>query len=195
MTQLDPPSLAFLPTTKQLNRATLGAAVAAAVILVTTVLPAEYGIDPTGIGSAIGLTAMGLTKQGAESGSSITSGEALTETGPVSTILADGSTELKIQLGPYQGIEAKATMKAGESFTWRWATDGAKVEFELHGDPEGAVNDDYTSYEKGDSAGASGTFRAPFNGRHGWYWKNNGNKPVRLAATAKGKFETFAVLD
>jgi hypothetical protein len=34
----------------------LGALAAAAVVLVTAVLPAEYGIDPTGIGGALGFT-------------------------------------------------------------------------------------------------------------------------------------------
>jgi hypothetical protein len=195
MTSSGTPSPEDLPTTRQLNRATLLAAGAAAVILVTTVLPAEYGIDPTGIGGALGLTAMGLTKQAAPAGATqetVAAGADL----PESTTLPDGSTQLRIVLRPYQGREAKATMKAGQSYTWRWATDGAKVEYEQHGDPENAVSeDDYTSYDKGESAGASGTFRASFTGRHGWYWKNNGNKPVVITATAKGEFERFAPLD
>jgi hypothetical protein len=183
---------------RKLNRATLLAAGAAAVILVTTVLPAEYGIDPTGIGGALGLTAMGLTKQAARGNAApVASGmeEAPIDNSPVSTILPDGSTQLKIILGPYHGIEAKATMNANQAFTWRWATDGSKVEFELHGDPKKAVGDEYTSYEKGESAGANGTFRAPFDGRHGWYWKNNTNKPITITATAEGDFEKFAVLE
>lgn len=196
MTNADTPSTRDLPTTKQLNKATLGAALAAAVILVTAVLPAEYGIDPTGIGGTLGLTAMGLTKQAAAGkGPPTAEDETIVDNSPVSTTLPDGSTQLTIYLGPFQGIEAKATMKAGQRFAWRWATDGAQVEFELHGDPVGAVGDEYTSYEKGNSAGASGTFRASFDGRHGWYWKNNTNKPIRLTATAKGDFEKFAVLD
>jgi hypothetical protein len=195
MTHSGTPNPDELPTTRQLNRATLLAAGAAAVILVTAVLPAEYGIDPTGIGGALGLTAMGLTKQAA-------SADAAPETTapsadlPESTTLPDGSTQLRLVLRPYQGREAKATMKAGQSYDWRWSTDGAKVEYEQHGDPENAASeDDYTSYDKGESAGASGTFRAAFTGRHGWYWKNNGNKPVVITATAKGEFERFAPLD
>ena len=38
------------------------AAFVAAVILVTVVLPAEYGIDPTRIGRVLGLTQMGEIK-------------------------------------------------------------------------------------------------------------------------------------
>jgi hypothetical protein len=45
-----------------LLRATLIAVGVAAVLLLTCVLPAEYGIDPTGIGRVLGLTQMGEVK-------------------------------------------------------------------------------------------------------------------------------------
>ena len=57
------PSHEELPTSAELLRSTLIAAVAAVVILVSIVLPAEYAIDPTGLGRAIGLTEMGEIKQ------------------------------------------------------------------------------------------------------------------------------------
>lgn len=46
-----------------LIRASLGAAVAAGAILVLAWLPAEYGLDPTGLGRVMGLTQMGEIKQ------------------------------------------------------------------------------------------------------------------------------------
>lgn len=46
-----------------LMRATLGSALAAAIILVFFWLPAEYGVDPTGVGRVLGLTQMGEIKQ------------------------------------------------------------------------------------------------------------------------------------
>ena len=51
-----------LPSSAQLLRSTAIAIVAAGVILVTAVLPAEYGIDPTGVGRLLGLTEMGEIK-------------------------------------------------------------------------------------------------------------------------------------
>lgn len=57
------PSREDLPTSAQLMRSTLIALCAAAVLLVTVVLPAEYGIDPTGIGQTLKLTEMGAIKQ------------------------------------------------------------------------------------------------------------------------------------
>lgn len=57
------PSRAELPSNARLIRSTVGAAIAAAIILVTVVLPAEYAIDPTGIGRALQLTQMGEIKK------------------------------------------------------------------------------------------------------------------------------------
>lgn len=50
------------PDARRLVRSTVLAAVAALAILVTVVLPAEYGIDPTRIGRVLGLTQMGVIK-------------------------------------------------------------------------------------------------------------------------------------
>ena len=54
--------LAPHPTSRQLLRSSAIAAAAAILILATVVLPAEYGIDPTGAGRALGLTRMGEIK-------------------------------------------------------------------------------------------------------------------------------------
>ncbi|HEU0076657.1 MAG TPA: hypothetical protein VFQ76_03350, partial [Longimicrobiaceae bacterium] len=48
-----------LPSSRALLRSTAIAAATAAVLLVTVVLPAEYGVDPTGVGRVLGLTEMG----------------------------------------------------------------------------------------------------------------------------------------
>ncbi len=51
------------PSSAALRRASFLAVIVAAVLVLTAVLPAEYGIDPTGIGRRIGLTQMGRLKQ------------------------------------------------------------------------------------------------------------------------------------
>ncbi|MFO8045090.1 MAG: hypothetical protein R6U30_04375 [Halomonas sp.] len=62
MYNTDLPTRAELPSTGKLTRSTLAAAVVAAALLVTLVLPAEYAIDPTGAGRLLGLTEMGEIK-------------------------------------------------------------------------------------------------------------------------------------
>lgn len=51
-----------LPSTRALLRSTVIALAVAGALLVTVVLPAEYGIDPTRIGRVLGLTQMGEIK-------------------------------------------------------------------------------------------------------------------------------------
>lgn len=62
MYNADLPTRAELPSSRQLLRSTVIAVVAAGALLTTAVLPAEYGIDPTGIGRVLGLTEMGEIK-------------------------------------------------------------------------------------------------------------------------------------
>lgn len=56
------PDASELPSNSQLLKSTGVAAVVASALLVVAVLPAEYGVDPTGAGSLLGLTEMGRIK-------------------------------------------------------------------------------------------------------------------------------------
>lgn len=51
-----------LPSSAQLVKSTIISVIAAGMLLVTVVLPSEYAIDPTGVGSVLGLTEMGEIK-------------------------------------------------------------------------------------------------------------------------------------
>ena len=55
MYNTDLPTRAELPSSASLLRSTILAILGAAAILVTVVLPADYGIDPTGAGRMLGL--------------------------------------------------------------------------------------------------------------------------------------------
>lgn len=99
-----------------------------------------------------------------------------------------------LTLAPNEGREVKALMQADDSFNYSWKTDGAEVRFEFHGEKTGAANGDFSSYEKGTSAGQSGSFEAPFDGTHGWYWRNRTENPVTVTVTAAGTFQRFAAV-
>ena len=189
------PTAGDLPSLHQLNRATLLAFVGAGAILVTTILPAEYGVDPLGTGRLLGLTRMGEVKQAehaAEETAASTVSAAAPVVAPSTTPATTQSAEVKITLAPDEGREVKADMRAGDRFAYRWSTGGPEVRFELHGEEHGAPADEYTSYEKGTSAGETGSFQAPFDGMHGWYWRNRTSGPVTVTVTANGTFKSFA---
>jgi hypothetical protein len=58
----DPGDRPDLPSSRTLLRSTLIAFAVAVTLLVTVILPAEYGVDPTGVGRVLGLTQMGRIK-------------------------------------------------------------------------------------------------------------------------------------
>jgi hypothetical protein len=62
MYNTDLPARADLPTAAQLRRSTWIALASALAILGFVVLPAEYAVDPTGVGGVLGLTQMGEIK-------------------------------------------------------------------------------------------------------------------------------------
>ncbi len=196
MTNFETPNRSDLPSVRQLNKATAFAAATAAILLVTTIVPAEYGIDPTGIGSALGLKEMGDAKQVEQQIENETSatetltpvGNALTE-GEASAAVQNGKVTLTLQ--PGEGREVKATMKAGEEFEFTWATDKNAVNYDQHGEVFGAASDEYTSYDKGTKASSTGKFRAPFDGTHGWFWRNRTDGPVSITVSATGQFSKF----
>lgn len=202
MTKFNTPAAAELPTAHQLNRATLLSVAVAAAILVTTVLPAEYGIDPTGVGGVLGLTPMGEMKRAEASlDDPVASTKPVVVNQPTAAPAGAAASpaaqtgEIRLTLQPNQGEEVKATMQAGGEFEYSWSTDGAQVNFELHGERFGAPSSEYTTYEKGTSAGESGSFRAPFDGTHGWFWRNRTSKPLTVTVRATGAFEKFVLVE
>jgi hypothetical protein len=62
MYNTDMPLRSELPSSAQLIRSTIIAAIVALVLLVTVVMPSEYALDPTGAGRLLGLTEMGEIK-------------------------------------------------------------------------------------------------------------------------------------
>ena len=77
------------PTTAQLLKASAIALLVAVIILLTAVLPAEFGKDPTGIGAALGLTALySAHEQVSGSQSSAVASGALTPVATPSAVIA-----------------------------------------------------------------------------------------------------------
>jgi hypothetical protein len=213
MYNTDMPTRAELPTSRQLLKSTIIAIAAAIAILVTIVLPAEYAIDPTGIGRALRLTEMGEIKvqlaeeaardramdQGQQPapapdrGSSLAGrifaglviGHAAAQTAPAPA----RSEEVRIPLTPGQGLEVKLVMARGNRVTYRWTVEGGVVNFDFHGDGPGQPS---TSYRQDRGVpGAEGTFEAGFTGNHGWFWRNRGRQPVTVVLRVSGEFSAI----
>lgn len=182
------PILDPLPTRRQLIKATLIAMAIAAVILVTAVLPAEHGIDPTGIGRKLGLLGMSAGAPPPKPAAPVPAAPAnLVSNAYVNQSATPFRTgEMQVTLAPDHGAEIKARMRKGDQATFSWSTGAGSVEFDMHGEEINAAKDAFTSYWQAEAASAAGTFTAPFEGTHGWYWHNTGTALVTVTVTVSG---------
>lgn len=178
---------AIRPSPSGLAKATLGAGIAAAAILTLFVLPAEYNIDPTGAGAALGLKGMVSTAPAKTPAPAGVAQPAAPTRQTIERTTAWRQDEMTITLPPHSGQEIKAHMARGDSFVFRWTATGGPVKAEMHGEVEYAAQGQFTDYWKElASTGGQGDFTAPFEGRHGWYFRNKGEVPVKITVKTEG---------
>ena len=189
------------PSTKSLLKATAIAIIISCVLLITIVLPAEYGVDPTGIGTRLGLNKLGEAAEEKQAVNEVPASEEKVDAVGQPLKAVDDSMLTKhegdyrvetmtVTLEPGTGAEIKARMKGGESFVFHWAVTGGEVASDFHGEKLNAAKDEYTSYWiDGAMSRASGSFTAPFEGRHGWYWLNRSDKPVTVTVKVTGFYQ------
>lgn len=188
------------PDAVRLVRATLLAAAVAGVLLVTVILPAEYGLDPTGVGRAVGLYRAPEASAVSEAAGAAPSGgeaSASAETATAGTPAAAGAVlttspvpfrtdEMSLTLAPGEGAEIKAEMTAGERMVYSWTSSGGGVDVDMHGET-GRRGDEARSYEVGElKTSGHGAFTAPMAGNHGWFWQNLNDAPVTITVKTAG---------
>jgi hypothetical protein len=161
------------PSVRKILLATAGAAVAAAAILITAVLPAEYGIDPLGTGRLLGLTDLAGGSTGA-----IKRQDAAYKTNTAS-----------FDLGPYEFVEFKYRLEQGATMVYSWSATGPVI-YDFHSEPDGAPAGYAESFDKAQSPAAHGSYTAPFSGIHGWFWENPNPKLVTITLTTAGFYST-----
>ena len=212
----DTPLRAELPSSRKLLRSTLLAAISALVLLVVVVLPAEYGIDPTGAGRALRLTEMGDIKQqlAAEAAADAAA------SAPAALLPATGETGMATASAAELPVMAAAaaapkgpTQAAAPKIAWRdempltlapgegkeiklKMAQGAKAQYawvveggEVNFDTHGDAPGKSISYEKGRAVSSdAGVLEAAFAGNHGWYWRNRGQSSVKLILRTRGDY-------
>jgi len=158
----------------------------AGLLLVIAVLPAEYGVDPLGIGRRLGLTAMNDVKKELDAFQTSRAGSAAGTATIAPQERAYQNETVEFKLAPGDSIEYKYRLDKGEALLYSWTATGP-VNYELHAEPDGAPRGYAESYEKREAkATASGTLTAPFSGIHGWYWENAGKADVTVTLSAAG---------
>lgn len=210
MHNVNPPPAGELPSSRALLRSTAIALGVALLLLVTVVLPAEYAIDPTGVGRVLGLTEMGEIKQSlaAEAAAEAAAPEEVSTaavaaapavaTAPASAAGAPAvaatpaeagqrSDTTRVSLQPGQGREIKLQIREGVAVGYEWTVDGGVVNSDTHADRPGTP---YHGYAKGKAqAGDKGVLVAAFDGWHGWFWRNRGAQPVTVILRTSGEYQ------
>lgn len=203
-----------LPSSAKLLRSTIIALGVAIALLITVILPAEYGIDPTRIGRVLGLTDMGEIKvQLAEEAAAdraldqelsetkataqSTDLELRTETQAQATKTVsteqsvpepteEWSDTRSLVLEPGEAAEIKLIMTKDAEASYEWTVSQGHLNSDLHGDnPDGQ----FISYRKGRSETSDAdTFKAAFDGAHGWFWRNRSKADVEVTLKIRGDY-------
>ncbi len=199
---------------KQLLKSVIIAAIIGAVVLVVAVFPAEYGRDLTGLGKVFGFDKLYMGHSSEENmdgdlqvvpknvkrlkieklGSPASVPKpAASENPPPSEQLALRSDEITIVVPSGKGLEYKfKALKLG-SIKYDWSTSKNNIVYiDFHGEvheenpPEEIF---YESYTLAHSNNMAGTFTAPFDGKHGWYFRNRNPVDVTVTLNLEGEYE------
>jgi len=165
-------------TTRTLIKASVMAILVAVLLLLTCILPAEYNIDPTGVGKILGLTAIAEASE-----KSLISP---VEQAKQNNELRTDSVEIIIPAG--KGLEYKLNMEKYAHVEYQWQTDGEALYFDFHGEPAGDTTGYFESFSITTSNNMKGSLTTPFKGAHGWYWKNNSQQPITVSLSMKGYY-------
>lgn len=163
-------------STRSLMNHILIAILLAATVLITVILPAEYNIDPTGIGKKLGLTNLAPENN-------------VTAVVSTTNSATQAKDEIIVIVPPKRGVEFKFSMNQYDKMTYSWHSDDGAIYHDLHGEPKGDTTGYFESYTITTAAKMEGSFTAPFTGSHGWYWKNTTDKPVTINLTTSGQYQ------
>jgi len=158
--------------------ASLLAFILAVVVLGAFILPAEFNRDPLGVGEALGIA--GLSQPAAVSAETVRKEEG-----------AFHQDSVSFQLLPFEFVEYKYELSKGSSMLYRWTVtksrggEASAVSFDFHGESH-EVEDYEENYSLGEGDHEGGTFIAPFDGIHGWFWANHGAEAVTVKLSTTG---------
>ena len=160
-------------SSKKILISTLIALVVAAILLITTVLPAEYNIDPLKTGELLGIAGMSESRL---------VGALNDQQQPYH------QDTYKRTMGPFERFEYKYRLEQGATMLFDWQASGELI-YDLHSEQDGVDPQEYSpSFDQGQSSGKKGSYTALFPGIHGWYFENRSTNEVTLELSTTGFF-------
>ena len=185
------------------------------IVLVTAILPAEYNIDPLGAGELFGFSKLyaqpnaeefeiqnvplnfkKLTIEESGSGPDVPIPVEVNSPPPAEQYSIREDSDITVVVPAGKGIEYKFKMLKYGSTKYEWSTDGSILYSDMHGElllenpPE---EEFFESYAEAYSNNMTGTLIAPFEGIHGWYFRNKNKEDVIVNIKLKGQYELFDI--
>ena len=201
---------------KQLWKSLFIAILIGGVVLVTAVLPAEYNIDPLGAGKLFGFSRL-YVEDPVEEDETIDAPAAslkvkplrITKLGsppevvkpeeannpPPATQFPVQTDTIEVIVPARKGIEYKFKALKHASIKYDWSSSNNSIVYiDFHGEVKQdnpPANVFYESYTLAYSNNMAGTFTAPFEGRHGWYFRNDTQQEITVTLHLNGQYQLF----
>ncbi len=169
-----------IQSTETLIKASAISGILAAVVLISAILPMEYGIDPLDIGKTLGLIPL--------SAEVLTVQDSLLEQAPE---FREDSVAIEVPGG--KGLEYKFYIAEGNTIRYAWDSAEQELFFDFHGEPEGDTSGYFESYTVSTSNKVRGSMTASFSGSHGWYWKNESLSSVTVTLKTEGTYKIIGI--
>ena len=174
---------------KTLLKATAIAALLAAIVFVIAILPAEFGVDPTGLGKVMPLTQLAGQTQKVQDHPA----QAQPVQAPTSK-QTDQEDGVDITIPAGEGLEYKFFLVSGDTMRYGWSTKGDEdLFFDFHGEPQGDTTGYFESYTVGTVSNIRGSFTASFAGSHGWYWENKSYRDIVVTLNTEGSYKIIGI--
>lgn len=173
----------------------LGGFVLASLITVCAVLPAEFHLDPTGVGAAAGLMSLSAAPEAKSAAVASAPGQAAPAVMAREYPAAFRSDVIDIPLkaGTEEGseVEYKVHMLPGATMIYSWSVAAPPEEFytDFHSEQRPSPKENVVSHKAGLGVSGNGSLVAPFEGIHGWYWQNQSLKPVVVRLKISGFYD------
>jgi hypothetical protein len=101
--------------------------------------------------------------------------------------------EVTITVPAKKGVEYKFYLKQYEKLAYEWTAE-TPLYFDFHGEPLDYETTKYfESFTEATANKMKGMMTVPFEGSHGWYWKNNSDKDVTVTLKTKGNYNILGL--
>ncbi len=172
-----------------------GGLLSGALIVLGAIMPAEFDIDPLGLGKLTGIGRLWAPPEITIDPNSA-SGPLAREsaTAPRTDVIEIPLTDF---LGGAKGseLEYKVAMKAGDTLIYEWeaigATSADDIAYDFHGHTRPAADKEMTvaTYKQARGLSQKGSLTAPFDGIQGWQFSNFAEGPVVIRVKLTGFYE------